>query len=387
MLKRAIFVSCLVVLAAGCFPITASVSPDGSVALVREEGVVVCDLKANTAKVIVKPAEGMKAAWAEFSKDGKQVMYVLAEGDQPKDVYVCKADGSGAKKIYSAGNAMAYARWSPDGKYVTAGEVSQQSKNNLPNLINVKLITVATGEAKALVDDTTQVHAWTSDSTGVVALVLEGMVGKEAKGDKKENDDANGGGQETKAPKGKLVRIGLDGTKTTLAEVIVGKNPCVDVSHDGKTVLFTASAATAEMERGYTVMPTLPAKPDEAALYSYTFADKKVTRLCEPDVESAFFSPDDKHILMARGGESKDLAVTDASGKNPVTVATDAINATEGMDATRVLPTWLSNDTVIYWRTKVVIGLKGQSIVTMTAKIDGSKKMSIQSKLDSLLEK
>ena len=51
-MKRLWPILAMVVLLVGCFPISVSVAPDGRIALVREEGVVVYDLKANAAAVV-----------------------------------------------------------------------------------------------------------------------------------------------------------------------------------------------------------------------------------------------------------------------------------------------------------------------------------------------
>jgi dipeptidyl aminopeptidase/acylaminoacyl peptidase len=355
-------VAALVLVIAGCFPITVSVGPDGRIALVREEGVVIYDLKAGEAAVVVKPEADAKAAWVMFSKDGKRLLYVLAEGDQPKDLYVCNADGTGSKKLHSAGQAMAYALWSPDGKYITAADVSGQAKEGLPNLIDLQIINASTGETKKLVEGITQIHDWLPDSSGVVAFVASKKAGDQGL-------------------QGQVVKVALDGKQTPLLEAIVGNDFCIDASNDGKQILLTASVAAAP---GTAIDPP---KAPEAALYGYAFARKAADRIATGPVASAFFSPDDKHVLVSRSGESKELIVMDPDGKNAKTLASDALTSTEGMmDAARVLPVWLSNDTVLYWRSRVVVGFKGTAINTMTIKIDGAAKTGIQAKLDNLVE-
>ncbi len=385
-MKRLWPVLALVVLFVGCFPITVSVAPDGRIALVREEGVIVYDLKALKATVVAKAEEGNKAAWVQFSRDGSKLCYVLSDGDTPKRLFVSKPDGTDVKKIYTSDNPMAWAVWSPDGKYISVGEVSNESNDDLPNLVDLKIVDASTGKAKKLSGNTMPIHAWLGDSSGVVALVAESKAqpkpAKKPKEGEGEGEDQGGGGQESKALRGKLVKFTPDGTKTELAAAIFAQDMCIDGSHDGKEVIFTASAAGA-----LGAELAVPAKPDQQKLFLLALAGKDVKEISAPAVQLAFYSPDDKHLLIGRAGEKKTLLVSDRAGAGAKVVATDVLDQTPAMPPTRMLAQWLSNDTVIYWRSHVTIGMGGASIDTMTVKLDGTAKTSLQTKLDSLLEK
>jgi len=363
MKRRNLLLLLVVVLVAGCFPISLSVAPDGRMALVREEGVVIYDLEKNSAEVVIKPPEGKQAAWVAFSRDGKKLMCVMMTENSAGDVYIASGDGKNAKKLFTSEQPMAYATWSPDGKHVAVGEVSQESKKDLGNLVNVKVISVATGKSASVASDVTQIHDWSGDSKAIVAFQAEKKVGE------------NGIG-------GKLVRFEIDGEAKTLAKAIAGKELSVDVSADGKTVLLAASAAAAPDGDD----PKAPAKPDQNRLYAVGAAGGKPRRIFRDPIACAFFSPDDAHILISTTG--KTLVVTDAAGKNAVDVDTGILNKSPGMmDSVRMLPTWASNDRVIYWKTHAVIGMKGKNIATTSAKIDGTEKTNLQPKMDWLLVK
>ena len=371
----------MVVLFVGCFPITVSVAPDGRIALVREEGVVVYDLKHNTAAIVAKPDGDSKAAWVQFSRDGSKLFYVMTEGDAPKRLYVSKPDGSEAKKIYTSDQPMAWALWSPDGRFISVGEVANESKGDLPNLIDLSVVDASTGKAKKLSGNVMPIHAWLADSSGIVALVAESKA--EIKPAKEgEEGEKKAGNQESKALYGKLVKFAPDGAKTELAAAVFSQDMCIDGSRDGREVLFTASVAVALNDQ-----LRVPAKPEEQRLYRYTVATKELKDISAPSVTLAFYSPDDQHILLGRAGEKKCLVVTDRAGANSKVIATDALEATQGMDPSRMLAQWISNDTVLYWRSHTTIGMGGNSIATMTVKLDGTGRTSIQTRLDSLIEK
>jgi len=215
-MKRAILILACVVLLAGCFPITVSVAPDGRIALVREEGVVVYDLAKGEAKLVAKPAGDTKAAWVQFSADGKKLFYVTTRENTPGTVFVTDASGGAAKELYKGDSPMAWALWSPDGKYISVGEVATQSKGDLGNLVAVKAIAVDTGKVTDILDDSVMIHDWTPDSKAIVAVVVKAKAG----------DQEKGGGN---VLKGTLTLFTLDGKQTPIAEVIAGKDLSVDV--------------------------------------------------------------------------------------------------------------------------------------------------------------
>ncbi|HUU44043.1 MAG TPA: hypothetical protein VMX57_09695 [Planctomycetota bacterium] len=362
-MKRRGLLLVTLLLVAGCFPITLSVAPDGRIALVRGEGVVIYDLANDKAAVVIKPPEGKEAAWVAFSRDGKKLMCVMMSENSAGDVYVASGDGTGAKKIFTSDQPMAYATWSPDAKYIAVGEVSQEGKGDLGNLVNVRVVDVATGQGRDVARDVTQVHDWTADSSAVVAFQGDAKAGE------------NG-------VRGKLMRFGLDGNTTVLAKAIAGKELSVDVSTDGRTVLLTASVAV----RADAADPAVPEKPEENILYAVPAAGGDPVVISKKKVSSAFFSPDGRHILIST--EDGDLIVTDADGKNAKTLDRKVLNQSVGMmDSARMLPTWASNDRVIYWKSLTVIGMKGKNLATTSVNIDGTERTNLQPKMDWLLQK
>jgi Tol biopolymer transport system component len=366
-MRRRLTVAAAVVLLVGCFPITVSVSPDGRMVLVRGEGVVIYDLKKDAAAVVAKPPGEMKAAWAAFSPDGKQLLWVMSRENGPGDLYVAKGDGTEAKKIFTSGSPMVYATWSPDAKHVSVGEVSNQQKEAVgKNLVNVKVVDAATGAANEVAKDTTQFHDWTADGKGIVAFFAE----KKA-------------AEEHEAIRGQLILFGLDGTKTVLAEAIAGEDNFVDVSPDGKDVLLTAARAAAPGGEALDAQDP----DDQNRLYRVDVAKKLATKISDEKVNAAVFSPDGKHVLFTTAEDQARLVVCGPDGADAKVLASDVLTKVGDMSSARVIPAWLADDTVVYWKNRVVIGTVGTAVTTMSIKIDGTGAKSLQAKLDALLEK
>jgi Tol biopolymer transport system component len=307
-----------------------------------------------------------------FSADGKKLFYVTVRENTPGTVFVmdlsgslgASAAGGAAKELYKGDSPMAWALWSPDGKYISVGEVATQAKGDLGNLVAVKCIAVDTGKVTDILDDSVMIHDWMPDSKSIVAVVVKAKVGESAL-------------------KGTLTQFTLDGKSTPIAEIVAGKDLSVDVSADGRDVLVTASVAGKPGEA--------LAEPEDAelnALFSCSIEKKEAAKLAAGPVSCAFFSPDDKRIVLARAGDKPSLVVVDRDGKNEQTLATGILNQSEGFaDSARFLPAWAGSDAVIFWKNRVVIGASGKAVTTMKATLDGKPATSLQTQFELLLEK
>ncbi len=96
---------------------------------------------------------------------------------------------------------------------------------------------------------------------------------------------------------------------------------------------------------------------------------------------------DGKRLLCVRNEEKARLTVLDRDGKNEKTLAKDMLNQGEGFDSTRFLPVWASNDTILFWKDRVVVGPGGKAVTTLSVKLDGAPPVNVQLKLDALAEK
>ena len=68
-------------------------------------------------------SDGNHAIRHEWSPDGKWIAFVRAdEYDAPGDVWVMRADGTDARRVFESiyGNGLAHLAWSPDGKWLAA---------------------------------------------------------------------------------------------------------------------------------------------------------------------------------------------------------------------------------------------------------------------------
>ena len=355
-------VTSLVILA-GCLPIELSVSPDGKILIPRREGFISFDPVAGTATTLHSPKSG-QPAFAVFSPDGGRFLAISKSGDF--DVSVA-AVGKAPKKLLSTSN-LTYARWSPDGKWVSLTQVADEAKKpikqNMPELV---LVNVADGKKRTLASNVSAFHRWFGDSQHVLAFQIAAK------------------NEETNLYAGALVKLNTaTGKAVPLATVLGGNKVFFDLSPDGAKVLFTAvKAAKAGQE--------LPAKAKgEPQLFELDIASGAI-RTIKGKVLYALYSPKGTKVLVGMERDFKpglQLAVADAAMKNFVTVATDgAKSAGETGDSADIYPGWINESTVHYIAKATVFGTAGKNLHLMSVGADGTGRRNLQTKLDAALAK
>ena len=87
-------------------------------------------------------------------------------------------------------------------------------------------------------------------------------------------------------------------------------------------------------------------------------------------------------MLARQGDTGTDLVVCDANGGNEKIITNDAAIATADMSGGKILPLWLNNDEILYWRHITVLAPGGKSLTAYVGKADGSKTTKIQNIID-----
>lgn len=367
----------LTALLGGCLPIELSVSPKGEVVIPRQEGFCVFDPAANTVKVlpIEKPNQ---AAFAVFSPGGASVLGVAGGTGMgaAMTVSVIPTSGGEGKKLLSSSN-LTYARWSPDGKYISVTRVSDATNpavnEQLPELL---LLDISQGAQKALLNGVSTMHRWLPDSSGIVTLQIAS----------KEKDKDR--------YVGKLVKLNVaNGQTVPLASVVSEKKTFIDLSPDGKKALMIALDVTKADEKAPTTGPSTSdsARGETAKLFEVDITTGAV-RLVTEDALYALYSPKGDKLLLGSREETEGsirLSVADATGANPKVIATDAAKAAgSGMgDNPDIYPTWLNEDSVLYLRQRAVYGTSGKNLQLMMIGADGTGSKDLQPALDMALEK
>lgn len=367
------------VLLAGCLPIELSVSGDGKVLVPRAEGFFVLDSKTGQVARVYKPQDG-SPEYGLISKDGKRIVAVTADGGGggggpfggggggAKTAALIDLPGGQAKPLFSASN-VTYLRWSPDGKRVSMTRVSDEQKEGLDqNLPELKVYNTADAAGKTIAHNTSALHRWFPDGQSILYFHIT----KKGEG----QDDY----------RGTLSSVNVQtGEAKPLAAMAAGQNVFFDLSPDGKKVLFTAVLA------GPLDKPLGEIDPDnqpEPKLFELEVATGTVREVRE-GVAYAFYSPKgDKVMLVVHGDNNAgDVFVSDAAMRDLaklVKVGEGAPLQTPGFgDNVNIYPTWLDNDTVLYFAMRSVYGTAGKNMDLIAVQADASGRRSLQSKLDA----
>lgn len=356
-------------LLAGCLPIELDVSRDGRVLIPRQEGFFFFSPATGKIEKAYVPAKG-KPMFGRFSPDGKTILAVTQSeggmmGSQQEFALVTPTPGAApAPRVLAAVSNATYTGFSPDGKTLSITRLSDQKNaavdENMPELI---LVDVAAGTQKAVTaaPAVAVIHRWFPDSK---SLLLFQITGKDKKT-----------GQYT----GMLSKLDVaSGTLKPLAAAMGSKDVFFDLSPDGRTVLFTASAAGAPGA-------ALPSGNGDK-LFALTVASGAV-REVKAGVKYAVWSPKGTHVLAAVAGSDDQLTlqVADAALAEFKPVATDAVaQAGGGPGATsNIYPSWLGEDRVLYLASCAVYGTAGKNLQLVSVGVDGTKRKSLQAAIDA----
>lgn len=349
----------------GCLPIELEVSKDGQVLVPRQEGFFALDSDSGKVTRVHKPAAG-DPVFARFAPDSKHILAVSQTGSGANHVFewVSLADGS-AKKLH-AGTNTSYVTISPDGKTAAFARISDQSvklrdggSQNLPEL---HLIDLEAGKRTAVKDvgPIASIHRWFPDSA---SLLLFQIVAKPEEGNLR---------------KAELSRWDIAaGKATVLAVALGGDNVFLDLSPDGKRVLFTAATAGKPGEE-------LSADKDDPKLFELNI-ETGLVRSIGRDASYALFSPDGKHALVASKADDGllKLEVADGALAKFTTVAQDAVGQVGGPgDQSSVYPAWLDKDRIVYLAQRAVYGRAGKNLEMVFINADGANRQSRQTTLD-----
>ncbi|MFQ5990425.1 MAG: hypothetical protein ACE5K9_10965 [Candidatus Methylomirabilales bacterium] len=355
---RAILVALL--LMAGCFPIELDVSGDGKILIPRQEGFFALDVaKGKMEKVYNLP--GGNPVFARYSPSGKE-MLVVTEGEGKfmgkSHVLTLVNLSAGTSQVLFTGSNATYARWSPDGQYISLSRIAEQKKPPLEeNLPETYLITVKGGYTKLLASNTSAIHRWLPHSKALLIFQIQ----------KKENN----------VYQGTMSALEIaSGLSMPLASVLGSQHVFFDLSPDGKSVLFTAKGAGP---------PGATLQAGKERLFELNIA-KRTIRPVRERVQYAIWSPRGNRVLL--GTDEKDgvvhLQVADRGLTQFRKIASDAASKiNEGIGfQTSIYPGWLGEGSVFYLTKTAVYGSAGKNLALVTVGTDGKNRQSHQATID-----
>ncbi len=354
------------VLLGGCLPIELDVSSDGRVLIPRQEGFFTLDGNGKVVRVY-KPESG-QPVFGRFVAGDKQIVAVTETGSgggEQTFELVTLADGK-ARKLGETDKAT-YVTISPDGKTLAFTRVSDEStdlgNDNKESLPELHLIDLEKGQEQKVkaAGGIAGIHRWFPDSKSLLIFQITGKV--------KENN----------LHVGTLSRFDIAAGKATpLAAALGGNNVFFSLSPDGRTVLFTGSAAGKpgeELKAG-----------DSDQLFELK-VDTGQVRQVRKQVKYALFSPKGTQVLV--GGNPDEgklkLAVADATLSKFTTIANDASGEVGGGpgDATSVYPAWLSDSRIAYIAVRAVFGRAGKNLELVFIDSDGKNRADQQTIIDA----
>lgn len=343
-----------------CFPIELDVSRDGKILIPRQEGFFALDLtKGKMVKVYNLP--GGNPIFARYSPSGKEILAVT-ESDAKimgkNHVLTLVTLSSGTGRVLFTGSNATYARFSPDGRYVSLSRIAQEKTPPLEeNLPEILLIPVKGGDPKSLASNTSALHRWFPDSRALLIFQIQ----------KKENNVYHGMISALEIPSGK---------RKPLASVLGSQDVFFDLSPDGKSVLFTAKAAG---------RPGASLNAGKERLFELNIA-RGTIRAVREKVEYAIWSANGNGVLL--GTDEKDgiltLQVADRRLTQFRKIASDAASkVSENIGfQTSIYPGWLGERTVFYLSKTAVYGTTGKNLELVTVSTDGRNRRSHQATIE-----
>jgi Tol biopolymer transport system component len=371
-LKNSLFLFLAVmILVSGCFPSTASVAPDGRIALPRGEGIYIVDLSSGKASKLYEAEKGKEPSWVQWSPKGKELLYVVKN-----EIFITSPDGKNCRSIYHSPSTMGFCLWSPDMTLISMTELDAfriETEENPEKAIDkdeaglkgeqlprLTVVDAKTGKVKWQVPNIFFIHRWMPDSTSIIVFHIL----------KKDKDSGSYGGE--------IARLRISDGKLYPIAYTTGHESWLDVSPNGEAIYFTAQTAALSKDG-----LKMAEKDSKNKLFRLALCGEKAT-LKESGTASIFFvSPDSRKLLLARqGDEGTELVVCDAGGDSEKVIARDPAITTSEMSGGKILPLWLNNDEIMYWRYITVLAPDGKSLIAFLGKADGSKTTKIQNTID-----
>jgi Tol biopolymer transport system component len=357
---------------AGCFPSTVSVGPDGRVALPREEGIFLLDIKAWKAFKLYEAEKGKEPTWVQWSPKGDKLLYVANN-----TLFVAAPDGKNVKTLYKATSNMGYCLWSPDGKSISVTELqgltienpdSDDKKIDETGLKNesmprLKILDAETGKEKWSVNQISFIHRWLPDSKSLAVFHAS----------KKDKD--------TGIFSGEIALVDAEKGNLTTCALAQSLESWLDVTPDGKDIYFTSQSAALDKESLKSAV-----KESKNKLYRIVLGKKPLEELSPASMVSV--SPDGKKLLFFRQQEEgTEFVVADREGDKEKVIARNISLTSSEMAGGKILPVWLNNEEIMYWRYVTVLAPDGKALFASIAKIDGTKTTRIQSYIEDALSK
>ncbi|MDQ7824670.1 MAG: hypothetical protein RDV48_17850 [Candidatus Eremiobacteraeota bacterium] len=340
----------------GCFPSAVSVGPDGRIALPRGEGIFLMDCEKGKALQIYDSSEGGPPSWVQWSPKGDRLLYVVSN-----EIFLIAPDGKGIKSLYKAPNTMGYCTWSPDGSSISVSELvtslnlnidekepkKEAEKEGGETIPRLTVIDARTGEKKLEKDNMALIHHFMPDGKSLVAFNLQ----------EKEKD--------TGAYRGELVKIAIPGGDvTSLAKAV--NMEWLDVAPSGEAVYLVARAPSRDAPPGK--------ESSSQSLYRYDFTSKGFTSLFSNASGFVAVSPDSSRLIAVRKADGgAELVVMDPKGGDEKVVAGKVATSAPDMGGGQIIPSWLSNDEILYWRYVTVLAPDGKALMPFIVKADASK--------------
>ncbi len=357
---------------AGCFPSTVSVGPDGRIALPREEGIFLIDMKSWKGLKVYEAEKGKEPSWVQWSPKGDRLLYAAHN-----ILYVCSSDGQNTRTLYKAPSTMGYCLWAPDGRSVSVTEMqafsieSPDKDEKKPDeaglkgesLPRLKILDAETGKEKWALDQISFIHRWLPDSKAIAVFHIS-------------KKDKNSG-----VFSGEISLVDAEkGTPTPLA-FAQSLESWLDASPDGKDIYFTSQSAALKKE-------TLKdaEKEGKNKLYRLSIEKKSIDEIGVASTVTV--SPDGRKIqFLRKQEEGTELVVTDRQGENEKVVARSISLSSSEMGGGKILPAWLNNDEIIYWRYITVLAPDGKALYANIVKADGTKTTRAQNFIEDAIMK
>lgn len=389
MMKSRTILACMVLafLMAGCFPSTVSVGPDGRVALPTGDGIYLISLKDEKADQIYESEKGKEVAWVQWAPDGKKLLYAVGN-----EIMVTSPEGKNTRSVYTSKGNMGYCLWSHNGKLISVADVETKmdfselekkspdetvkeeaaksedkkeedktgiEKEALPGL---SIFDAESGKVLCSVKNISLSHRWMADDKSLILFHIL----------KKDKDTGNFLGD--------IARLNVsDGSLTPLVHVESNES-WVDVPSSGECVFFNARDARLDEKKKESQEDT------SQKLYCYNFDTRKLTEIAK-GVAYLSISPDSKHVLLVRDGEEgvSELVTIDPSGEGETVLARDIACQSSDMGGGKILPAWLDNSEVLYWKYVTILSPGGKSLTAYTGNLKTQKTTKIHPALEKCI--
>lgn len=350
----------LAVLMAGCFPIELDVSRDGKILIPRQEGFFALDVTTGKMERVYN-LPGGNPIFARYSPSGTE-MVAVTESDGKmmgkSHVLTLVTLSTGASRVLYSGSNTTYARWSPDGQYISLSRIAQHKTPPLEeNLPETTLIPIRGGAPKLLASNTSALHRWFPDSKALLIFQIE----------KKENN----------VYRGTITALEIaSGKGKPLASVLGSQGVFFDLSPDGTTVLFTAKAAGP---------PGARLQSEKERLFELNIP-KRTIRAVKERAKYAIWSPSGNWVLL--GTDEKNgiltLQVADRGFTQFRKIGSDAASkVSEGIGfQTSIYPGWLGEETVFYLAKTAVYETAGKNLELVMVGTDGRNRWRYQATID-----